>query len=282
MNKDPHIIACFWTIGGRYVFGDNDHSPWDFQLRAEAAGKAGFRGIGLKHADLMLTLKRHGYAGVRSILADNGLTALELEALFDWHSSGERRAKSDRVRKDLLAAAAVLGAHHIKAAGDFMPDASRDIGPMHDAFQELAHQARAAGTMFSLEPIAFSNVPSIEAALAVIGESAGKGGGLMLDTWHVTRMRASLAGIAKLPKNAIAGAELDDGTLEPVGDPVSDTLDRRRLCGEGEFDLRGFIAAVRATGFDGPWGVEIISEEQRSRTLEEAAQRTFSTTRAQF
>lgn len=104
----------------------------------------------------------------------------------------------------------------------------------------------------------------------------------MLDTWHVARMRTSLDEIAQLPRGAIAGAELDDGTAEPVGDPFSDTLDRRRLCGEGEFDLRGFIAAVRAAGYDGPWGVEIISEEQRSRSLEEAANRSFLTTRAQF
>lgn len=282
MNAEPTLIACFWTIGGRYVFGDNDQSPWDFRLRAEAAARAGYRGIGLKHADLMLTLKRHGYAGVRAILADNGLTALELEALFDWFHLDERRAKSDVVRKDLLKAAEELGAHHVKAAGDFTPGASRDIGPMHDAFQQLAREARAAGTLFSLEPIAFSNIPSLGAALEVVGESAGKGGGVMLDSWHVNRMGTALEDIARLPRAAIAGVELDDGTRLAVGDPVSDTLDRRRLCGEGEFDLRGFIAAARAAGFEGPWGVEIISAEQRERTLEAAAQRSFTTTRAQF
>ena len=282
MSTEPSLIACFWTIGGRYVFGDADHSPWDFRLRAEAAAHAGYRGIGLKHADLMLTLERYGYAGVRKILEDNDLIELELEALFDWFHTDERRRKSDVVRSDLLKAAEKLHAHHVKVAGDFMPDASHAIGPMHDAFQVLARQAIAAGTVVSLEPIAFSNVPTLAAAMGIIGEAAGNGGGVMLDAWHVTRGAFSLADIAKLPKGAIAGAELDDGTLITVGDPISDTLDRRRLCGEGEFDLRGFIGAVKASGYDGPWGVEIISEEQRSRTLEEAAQRSFITTRAQF
>lgn len=282
MKAEPVLIACFWTIGGRYVFGDADHSPWDFRLRAEAASHAGYRGIGLKHADLMRTLERYGYAGVRSILADNDLIALELEALFDWFHTDQRRAASDIVRHDLLKAAEELGAHHVKVAGDFMPDASRDIGPMHDAFQVLARQATQSGTIVSLEPIAFSNVPTLDAAMGVIGEAAGHGGGVMLDAWHITRGHFPLADIAKLPRGAIAGAELDDGTLTTVGDPISDTLDRRRLCGEGEFDLRGIIAAVQATGYDGPWGVEIISEEQRSRTLEEAAQRSFATTRTQF
>jgi sugar phosphate isomerase/epimerase len=282
MSAEPTLIACFWTIGGRYVFGDDDHSPWDFRLRAEAAARAGYRGIGIKHADLKRTLAHYGHAGIRSILADNELHALELEALFDWHQSGERREKSDIVRSELLDSAAKLGAHHIKAAGDFMPGASRDLDQMHDEFQVLARQAREAGTRFTLEPIAFSNVPSLAAALQVVGESAGHGGGVMLDTWHVARMRTPLSEIAALPRGAIGGAELDDGTAEPVGDPFSDTLDRRRLCGEGEFDLRGFIAAVRAAGYEGPWGVEIISEDQRARPLDEAASRSFATARAQF
>ena len=94
---------------------------------------------------------------------------------------------------------------------------------------------------------------------------------MMLDSWHVTRGQMDFARIAALPPGTIGGAELDDGTLETVGSPIADTLDRRRLCGEGEFDLAGFIAAVRASGYQGPWGVEIISVEQRARPLQEAA-----------
>jgi sugar phosphate isomerase/epimerase len=33
----------------------------------------------------------------------------------------------------------------------------------------------------------------------------------------------------------------------------------RRLPGDGDFDIAGFVAAVRATGFRGPWGVEVLS-----------------------
>jgi len=282
MKKVPDLIACFWTIGGSYVFGDNDHSPWDFRLRAEAAARAGYRGIGTKHADLMLTLSKYGYGGMRSILADNGLVQLEVEALFDWFAEGDRRRASDIVRADLLKAADELRAHHVKVAGDFTPNASQAIGPMHDEFQILAKQAKAIGTTVSLEPIAFSNVPTLANAVAIVGESAGNGGGVMLDAWHVTRGGFPLAEIARLPRGAIAGAELDDGTLETVDNPISDTLDRRRFCGEGEFDLKGFIAAVQATGYDGPWGVEIISSQLRAMPLDEAAQRSYATTRAQF
>ncbi len=282
MAQPPDLIGCFWTLGGNYVFGENDHSPWEFRDRAQAAGRAGYRGVGLKHADLMATLGRHAFGDIRAILADNGLIHLELEALFDWYAVGEKRAASDRVRRDLLNAAAELGAHHVKAAGGFGIDATTDIVRMHDSFQALAAEARSAGTTMALEPIPFSNIRDLGTAFFILGDSAGAGAGVMLDSWHVARGRFSLADIATLPGAFIAGAELDDGTIETVGDPIGDTLDRRRLCGEGEVDLRGFIAAVQATGYDGPWGVEIISEEQRARPLDEAAQRSFETTAAQF
>lgn len=275
------LLGCYWTLGGRYEFGEHDESPFDFRDRAEAAARAGYTGIGLKHADLVKTLGQYGYDGIKAILADNGLIHLELEALFDWFFEGEARQKSDAMRHDLLIAAERLGARHIKAGGDFF-GSTCPVEKMRAEFQLLATQAANAGTRAALEFIAFSNIPDLATALAIVGDQPLPGGGLMLDLWHVTRSGTALADIASLDARYLVGAELDDGTLMPQGDPFSDTLSRRRLCGEGEFDCRGFIAAVRATGYDGPFGVEIISEEQRGRSLEDAARLSFQTTRRQF
>lgn len=281
MRASVELIACYWTLAGAYVFGDDDHSPWDFRDRVEAAARAGYTGFGIKQADLRRTLARHGYGGMRAILAANGIRHLELEALFDWCAAGEARRRSDADRELLLAAAAELGAHRIKAAGDF-GGAAWTVAQMHDAFQDLARQARAAGTVFALEPIAFSSIPDLDTALAIVGDSAGRGGGLMLDAWHVIRGQMPFARIAALPPGTIAGAELDDGTRVPVGSPIEDTLNRRRLCGDGEFDLAGVVAAVSAAGYDGPWGVEIISAGQRALPLSIAARASFDAAAALF
>jgi sugar phosphate isomerase/epimerase len=63
-----------------------------------------------------------------------------------------------------------------------------------------------------------------------------------------------------------------------------DDLLRRpnRLCGEGEFDVPGFIEAVQAAGYDGPWGIEVLSKELREWPLERLTTETFRTTMAQF
>lgn len=271
------LIACYWTLAGAYRFGEDDSSPWDFRLRAEAAGRAGYRGFGFKQADLRRTLQRYRVDEIGTILADNGLRHVELEALFDWCAEGEARARSDADRRLLLDTAAALGAHRIKAAGDFS-GADWSLAQMHDAFQTLAAEALAVGCQFTLEPIAFSSIPDLDTALAVIGDSLGRGGALMLDSWHVTRGQMSLAQIAALPPGAIGGVELDDGTRAPQGSELEDTLNRRLLPGEGEFDLAGLIGAARAAGYDGPWGVEILSQAQRQRTLDEAAQLSAAAT----
>ena len=61
-----------------------------------------------------------------------------------------------------------------------------------------------------------------------------------------------------------------------------DTIHRRRLPGDGVLDVPAFIKAVQSTGFDGPWGVEILSESHRKLPLEDMAQRSFETSAAQF
>ena len=73
-----------------------------------------------------------------------------------------------------------------------------------------------------------------------------------------------------LDSNIVFGVELSDAQLESIGTLFEDTRDRRTLIGQGAQDVVGFIRAIRDVGFDGPWGVEILSAEHRQRPLLEA------------
>jgi sugar phosphate isomerase/epimerase len=68
----------------------------------------------------------------------------------------------------------------------------------------------------------------------------------------------------------IFGVELDDAAAVVVGNLFEDTLNHRLLCGEGSFDLPGLVAALRGLGFDGPWGVEILSSSFRRLPVAQA------------
>jgi sugar phosphate isomerase/epimerase len=52
-----------------------------------------------------------------------------------------------------------------------------------------------------------------------------------------------------------------------------DTVDHRLLCGDGSFDLTGLVATLRKFGFDGPWGVEILSSAFRVLPVDQALKR---------
>jgi hypothetical protein len=60
----------------------------------------------------MLALDRYGVRGLRTLLDDHGIVVLELELITSWWTTDAVRADSDRMRRDLLAAAGAPGARH--------------------------------------------------------------------------------------------------------------------------------------------------------------------------
>jgi sugar phosphate isomerase/epimerase len=80
----------------------------------------------------------------------------------------------------------------------------------------------------------------------------------------------------------VVSVELNDGTQHAPWGLHEDTINHRRFCGEGEFDVRGFVQGMRRAGYTGPWGIEVLSAELRTLPLEELTRRAFQTTIAQF
>lgn len=279
--KQRQLLASYFTIAGNvHPATNNVPSEHDFRTRVETAARAGFRGIGLFSNDLAFVVKKYGYPTIRKILADNGMQWVEVECLFDWFSSGQSREASNRVRAFLLEAAAELGAFQMKVVSDLSGDCPQD--QMIEDFALLCDDAARAGTKVGLELTPFSNTPNLQSALAIIDGAGRLNGGLMLDIWHVARGGIEFNAIAALPKRYIFGVELNDALLEVQGTLIEDTLERRLFCGEGEFDVAGFIDALDEAGFDGPFGIEVLSDKVRSMTLEDAAQQSFETTARVF
>jgi sugar phosphate isomerase/epimerase len=88
--------------------------------------------------------------------------------------------------------------------------------------------------------------------------------------------------LARVPSEYLTWVELSDGRFENLSDPIDEVINHRRLPGEGEFDIPGYIEAVREAGYPGPWGVEVLSEELRNLPIEEEFDRAYETTAAQF
>ena len=277
----PDLIATYWTIAGNVLplsSPEQEASAIDFRTRVEAAHRAGYRGIGLLHADLVKVRRNYDFATMRTILADHNMVHVELEFLVGWLED-DRTATA--VLDDLCEAATALGARHLKAG----PDMQAKIWPldhMITRFSALCDRARQAGTAIALEIMPWTNLRTIDEGLAVVAGADAANGGLLLDIWHLARAGVPYSDIAKIPICYLRHVELDDADAEVVGTLLEDTLDRRRLCGTGALDVPAFVRAVQAAGYSGPYGVEIISREHRRRPLDEAARLSFDSARAQF
>jgi sugar phosphate isomerase/epimerase len=278
------LIASYWTIAGKLNFADGmdlDGSPIDFLERVKAAISGGYAGVGLTYPDLKKTAARYGYDGIRSILRDSGVKIFEVEFLTDWFTDGDRRRQSDLIRRELLLAAETTGARHIKIGGD-MEGKSWPIGQVIRSFAELCDEAKNAGTNVVLEILPWSNIPDIKTGIEVVSGADRSNGGLLVDIWHMGRGGIPYSEVSSMPGRFLGHVELSDAAPKPVGKLIEDTVNHRRLCGEGSFDVPAFLRAIKATGYDGPFGIEIISDEQRNRPLKEAVDRSFATAMAQF
>ena len=67
MKNHVELMASYWTISGAFPLAAREYSPFDFKDRVEAAARAGFKGLGLWHADLDHILERSSRARWRNL-----------------------------------------------------------------------------------------------------------------------------------------------------------------------------------------------------------------------
>jgi len=282
MRAPVDLIASYWTLGGGALpHTDKEYSTFEFRTRVEQAARAGFKGLGLWHADLIHVRKTRSLKEMRQILDANGMQHVEIEFLADWFlEPGERRTQSDAMRRLLLEAAQALGARHVKV-GDFWR--TQVAGPqLIEEFARLCKDAEECGTKIAYEMMPFSWIDSLEKARELVVGAGARNGGVIFDLWHIVKLGISYDEVWQFPREYVLGVELNDGYLKnlPTQDLVEETTQYRCFCGQGEFDVKGFTS--RMTQYGGPVGIEVLSKELRTWPLEKAARTAFETTAAQF
>ena len=283
MNGEIDLLASYWTLAvGAEPHTDQEYSTSPFEERVASAAKAGFTGLGLWHADLEYTLRRLTLREMRSILDDHGIRYVELEFLNDWFLDGEPKRRSDERKRLLFEAAVELRARCVKV-GDFV----RQPCPMPrliECFAALCKEAERCGTSIGFEMMPFCIIDSLESARQLVEGAGAKNGGIFFDLWHIEKIGIPHTAVASFPLEYIAGIELNDGysKAHSMPDMHIETTQHRQLCGEGEFDVQDFVSRMRAAGWRGPWGIEVLNKALRGRPIGEVCRRAFETTAAQF
>ena len=279
------LLGLYWTISGPVeVHVGREWSLFDLADRCEHASRAGFKGIGLWHADLEKVLETRSLSEVKQLLDDNGLEYLELEFLMDWFldPGDERRQASDTVREQLFDAAAALDAHHVKVGN--IPGTPCELSQLTERYGELcADAAEKHDSRVVYEFMPFDvNVHDLDSALAVVEGVDAPNGGLAIDTWHMAKLGIEPEELRRIQSRHLGWVELSDGRYENMPDLIDETVNHRRLPGEGEFPIRDYVAACREVGYDGPWGVEVLSEELRNLPIDQIFDRAYETSMAQL
>jgi sugar phosphate isomerase/epimerase len=285
MGADAELVGLYWTVSGPVeVHVGREWSLFDWADRCAEARKVGFSGIGIWHADLQHVLETRGLAEMKTAFDDNGLRYLELEFLMDWFvdPGDPRREASDEMRKLLFEAAAVFGAHHIKVGN--IPGTPCELPQLTERFAELcADAARHTDAKVVYEFMPFDvNVRTVDAAVTVVGGAGAANGGVAIDTWHMSKLGIAPDELRRIPPQYLSWIELSDGQLEDMDDPIDETVNHRQLPGEGEFDLRAYIAVCEDCGYTGPWGVEVLSEDLRNNPIDVIFRRAYDATASQF
>ena len=280
----PEFIASYWTLAGNVVpLGppQQEASSHDLDERLEVAANAGYSGIGLMCSDLMSIRRHYDFSTIRSMLGNHGMKYLELEFLVGWIGDGVELAESEVVFGEMLEAAEQLNVRHLKVGPD-MNATEWPLDRMAERFAGLCDRATSAGTSVSLELMPWSNVTDLETAIAIVADAGRENGGLLLDIWHVARGNIAYEDICHIPSGLVNYVEINDANTEVQGSLLEDTLHHRKFCGDGDLDVPRFLDALATYGYSGPFGIEIISEQQRRRHFSDVANDAIRTAKREF
>jgi sugar phosphate isomerase/epimerase len=279
------LLALYWTISGPVeVHVGREWSLFAWRDRCAEAARVGFRGLGLWHADIEHQLESSSLKEMRQVFDEAGLRYMQVEFLADFFvPAGEpARRESDQRRRLLFDTAAAFDAHHIKVGN--IPGTPCELGRLIEAFAELCEDAAQntdAKIVYEFMPFDV-NVKRLETALELVSEAGQRNGGLAIDTWHMGKLGIEPDALAQIPPEYLMWVELSDGQHENLPDLVDEVVNHRRLPGEGEFDLPDYVQVCQTVGYEGPWGVEVLSEELRELPIDEEFERAYETTFAQF
>ena len=264
------LICSSHTISG-VMPGGPDASRHGFAERVAAASAAGYRGMCLHVRDLAAQARAgFSFERMRDILEAHGMTEISLEFLTGWFLDGPAAAPFREDEATAFTAARTLGARSVNVGADFQNRGLRcDLMRRH--FRALCDRAGEAGLAVALEFVPWSDVPDVKTALSMIDGSGNAG--LVVDSWHVFRGGIPLSDLRRIPGGRILSIQINDAAAGVCGTLAEDTL-RRLPCGEGVFDLAGFLDALDAAGASVPPSVEIIAPEFAALDLGAACARS--------
>ncbi|MEJ1161983.1 bifunctional sugar phosphate isomerase/epimerase/4-hydroxyphenylpyruvate dioxygenase family protein [Prosthecomicrobium sp. N25] len=235
----------------------------DFRDKLKAIAAAGFDGIEIFEQDFIasdLTPREVG-----AMVRDHGLEILLFQPFRDFEGLPEphrTRAFARAERKfDLMQD---LGTDLMLVCSSVHPEALGGVDRAAADFRELGERAAKRGLRVGYEALCWGRiVDDHRDAWEIVRRADHPAVGLILDSFHSLARRIPVDTIRRIPGDRIFFLQLADAPAIEM-DLLYWSRHFRNMPGEGDLDVVGFTRAVMATGYDGPWSLEIFNDQYRS------------------
>lgn len=242
------------------------------------AKETGYQAIEL-HTDKLLRYLDAGYSArdLRATLETHAIWPACIDIIGDVERTGTAARKEllDKARR-LCDVAYVIGCPTIQLNA-FSALARRPwdeiIGITAENIAAIADLGKDRGLRFQVEGAAWTPIHSLKQCLQLLDAVDRDNVGLVIDFWHFWASRdTSQQEVRKLDQKLIYGVHLADGKRPAIGSAWPDEQQLRGFMpGEGDLPLTEWVAAVKATGFDGVVSGEILNNRLWERDLFEIA-----------
>lgn len=237
--------------------------PGTLDEKVVAIAAAGFRGVEIFENDL---LSFNGTpAEARRIIDGLGLRTITFQPFRDFEGMPEpHRGRNFRRAERKFDLMQELGCDLLLVCSNVSPDALGGIDRAAADFRELGERAACRGLRVAFEALAWGrHVNDYRDAWEVVRRADHPAVGLVLDSFHILACGTNLNPIRAIPKDRIFLVQLADAPLLEM-DYLSWSRHYRCFPGQGDLGIDAFMAALLATGFDGPLSLEIFSDRFRA------------------
>jgi sugar phosphate isomerase/epimerase len=243
-----------------------------FEDRCAAAASGGFTAVGLAHSAYRDELESgRTPADLLAILEAHDLGLAEIESIRLPGDAGREQFRSQM--DGILEMADAMGAEQFFV----VPGAGATDAELVDAFTWLCDECAQHGMRVGVEFMdipAVSSIRDLASALSFVERVGRPNGGLCLDTFHFANGPNDWADLEAVPGERVMVIQLNDGAVPRHGsDYIDETLHHRVPPGEGDFDLVRMIRTLDAAGSQAPFSVEVLGDEMRALSGEEAGRR---------
>jgi sugar phosphate isomerase/epimerase len=251
----------------------------------EVAARHGFPTITVRPATFAAALEQ-GFdeKTIRRRLSDAGLRVAMIDALTrDLPGATVADSSDPKLRaifpeevffppdqETCLRAAAILEAPYLNVThfgGKPVP-----LSDMAEAIGAICANAASHGVTLALEFVPGTGIPDIGTADAIAKSCGEPNCRITLDPWHLDRSGGSVQDVVDLAANSLGGVQLCDRVPEPPGTPYV-PMTGRCMPGEGQLPLYDLVSAALANSPGISIEAEVLNEELRALTPDEAAAR---------